>query len=110
MSMCSGRPVRAAMLLSGSFLDKKAAERAVPMDWCYVSDFDEPRKPRALALPPGRSQELRTDVERVIQDAQTAIPAAFESEDFQAQREAIAEEFKDVQEKRSSRSRKRPKN
>ena len=80
------------------FLDKKAAERAVPMDWCYVSDFDEPRKPRALALPPGRSKELRLDVERVIQDAQTAIPSAFESEDFQAQREAIAEEFKDVQE------------
>jgi len=80
------------------FLDKKAVQRAVPLDWCYVSNFDDPRQPRALALPPGRSKELRLDVERVIQDAQTAIPSAFESEDFQAQREAIAEEFKDVQE------------
>ena len=38
-------------------------------------------------------------MEHVIQDAQTAIPAAFESEDFQVQREAIAEEFKETQEK-----------
>jgi lon-related putative ATP-dependent protease len=80
------------------FLDKKAAGRTVPEDWCYVSNFDDPRQPRAIALPPGRSKDLHVDVERVIQDAQTAIPSAFESEDFQAQREAIAEEFKEVQE------------
>jgi lon-related putative ATP-dependent protease len=80
------------------FLEKKAADRPVPQDWCYVSNFDDPRQPRAIALPPGRSKELRVGVERVIQDTQTAIPAAFESEDFQSQREAIAEEFKEVQE------------
>ncbi|MDH4002355.1 MAG: AAA family ATPase [Xanthomonadales bacterium] len=79
-------------------LEDKAASAEVPEDWCYVSNFSDPRKPRALALPPGRSQQLRTDVEHVIQDAQTAIPAAFESEDFEAQREAITEEFKDAQE------------
>jgi lon-related putative ATP-dependent protease len=79
-------------------LEKKAAEREIPVDWCYVSNFEDPRKPKALALPPGRSQDLRADVEHVIQDAQTAIPAAFEGEDFQAQREAITEEFKDAQE------------
>jgi lon-related putative ATP-dependent protease len=71
----------------------------VAQDWCYVYNFDEPRQPRALALPPGRSKELKSDVEQVIADAQTALPAAFESEDFQSQREAIAEEFKEAQEK-----------
>ncbi len=80
------------------FLKNKAAAREVPQDWCYVSSFDDPRQPKAIALPPGRSRELKVGVEHVIQDAQTAIPAAFESEDFQAQREAIAEEFKEVQE------------
>jgi lon-related putative ATP-dependent protease len=80
------------------FLEQKAADRPVPQDWCYVSNFDDPRQPRAIALPPGRSRELRVGVENVIQDAQTAIPAAFESEDFQSQREAVAEEFKEVQE------------
>ena len=80
------------------FLENKAAQRPVPQDWCYVYNFDDPRQPRALALPPGRSKELRVDVEQVVADAQTAIPAAFESEDFQAQRESIAEEFKEAQE------------
>ena len=80
------------------FLEQKAAQRPVPQDWCYVYNFDDPRQPRALALPPGRSKELRIDVEQVVADAQTAIPAAFESEDFQSQRESIAEEFKDAQE------------
>ncbi len=80
------------------FLEEKAAARPVPDDWCYVYNFDEPRKPRAIALPPGRSRELRDDVESLIQDAQTAIPAAFESEDFQSQRETLTEEFKESQE------------
>jgi len=80
------------------FLEEEAAARPVPEDWCYVNNFEDPRQPRALALPPGRSKELRADVEQVIGDAQTAIPAAFESEDFQAQREAVTEEFKEGQE------------
>lgn len=80
------------------FLQQHAAQQAVPSEWCYVYNFDDPRKPRALALPPGRSSELRNDVEQVIGDAQTAIPAAFESEEFQNQREAITEEFKETQE------------
>jgi lon-related putative ATP-dependent protease len=93
-----GPPGSGRHALVRQFLEKKAVELAVPPDWCYVSNFEDPRRPRALALPPGRSRDLRLDVEHVIQDAQTAIPSAFESEDFQSQREAIAEEFKEVQE------------
>ncbi|MBT8057752.1 MAG: AAA family ATPase [Gammaproteobacteria bacterium] len=80
------------------FLEQEAAGRQVPQDWCYVYNFDDPRQPRALSLPPGRSQELRDDLEQVIGDARTGIPAAFESEDFQAQRESIAEALKEAQE------------
>jgi lon-related putative ATP-dependent protease len=93
-----GPPGAGRHLFVRHFLENKAAQRPVPQDWCYVYNFDDPRQPRALALPPGRSKELRVDVEQVVGDAQTAIPAAFESEDFQAQRESIAEEFKEAQE------------
>lgn len=79
------------------FLHKEAASREVPSDWCYVYNFDEPRKPRAMALPPGLSKGLRDDVRQLVADAQSAIPAAFESEDFHVRRETIAEEFKTVQ-------------
>jgi lon-related putative ATP-dependent protease len=90
-----GPPGVGRHLFVRQLLEKRAAARAVPQDWCYVYNFEDPRQPRALALPPGRSKELRNDVEQVIADAQTAIPAAFESEDFQAQRETLAEEFKE---------------
>jgi len=93
-----GPPGTGRHLFVRQFLEGRASERPVPQDWCYVYNFDDPRQPQALALPPGRSRELRLDVEQVIADAQTAIPAAFESEDFQAQRESIAEEFKEAQE------------
>jgi lon-related putative ATP-dependent protease len=93
-----GPPGSGRHLFVNRFLEQKAAQSPVPQDWCYVYNFDDPRQPRALALPPGRSKELRIDVEQIVADAQTAIPAAFESEDFQAQRESIAEEFKDAQE------------
>lgn len=93
-----GRPGSGRHEFVRQFLEKKAAGEEVPADWCYVYNFDDPRKPKALAIPPGRSRGLREDIKRVIADAMTGIPAAFESEEFQAQRESIAEEFKEAQE------------
>jgi lon-related putative ATP-dependent protease len=80
------------------FLEKQAAAEPVPADWCYVYNFDDPRKPRALELPPGLSKGLRDDVEQLVADAQSAIPAAFDGDDFQTRRESITEEFKELQE------------
>ena len=94
-----GPPGAGRHTLVRQFLEDKAADRPAPSDWCYVYNFDDPRKPRALSVPPGVAKTLRKDVEHAIQDAQTVIPAAFESEDFQTQQEAIAEEFKESQEK-----------
>jgi lon-related putative ATP-dependent protease len=93
-----GRPGSGRHEFVRQFLEKKALEKPVPDDWCYVYNFDDPREPRALSLPPGRAREFRDDVENAIADAQTGIPAAFESEDFHAQRESIAEAFKEDQE------------
>ncbi len=68
---------------------KKAARRRTPSDWCYVNNFDEPRKPKAIELPAGKGRLFRDQVERLIEDAQAAISAAFESEDYHEQRQAI---------------------
>ena len=70
----------------------------MPRDWCYVYNFEDARRPRALALPPGQSRSFRDDVDRIITDAMSGIPAAFESDEFHAQREALAEDFKETQE------------
>jgi lon-related putative ATP-dependent protease len=79
------------------FLTHRANEQAVPSDWCYVNNFAQPQKPTALELPAGQGRKLREDIERLIEDAHTAVPAAFESEDYRTRRQAIEEEFKEAQ-------------
>jgi lon-related putative ATP-dependent protease len=80
-------------------LEQQAAKRPVPDDWCYVNNFSNPKNPQALQLPAGRGTELRQDIAQLIQEAYSAIPAAFESEDYQNRQQAIEEEFKEYQEK-----------
>jgi Cdc6-like AAA superfamily ATPase len=80
-------------------LEQQAAARSVPDDWCYVNNFSNPKNPQALRLPAGRGMELRQDITQLIQESYSAIPAAFESEDYQNRQQAIEEEFKEYQEK-----------
>lgn len=76
------------------FLEQRAAARSVPSDWCYVNNFEQPHKPRALALPAGMGVELRRDMERLVEELRTLLSAAFESEEYQTRRQALEEEFK----------------
>mgnify|MGYP001821847422 CR=1 FL=1 len=83
----------------GQFLDGKAAAEPVPSDWCYVNNFDQPHRPRALRLPPGQATGLRSDMEQLMEELLSAIPAAFESEDYRTRRQEAQEELKEQQEK-----------
>jgi lon-related putative ATP-dependent protease len=80
-------------------LAEPAQRKHPPCDWCYVNNFDDPRRPHALSLPPGRGRTLRDDVARLIEDLKTAIPAAFETDEYRARAQELEEEFKERQEK-----------
>ncbi len=75
-------------------LRRRSATRPVPPDLCYVHNFDDPRKPRLLELPPGMGVALQRDLERLVEDLRTAIANALESEDYQQRRQAIETEVK----------------
>jgi hypothetical protein len=77
------------------FLKQKAATEPIPADWCYVNNFDDPQKPRALRLPPGQGMGLRQDVEKLVEELRSSIPAAFESEDYRTRKQVIDEEVKE---------------
>ncbi|MFQ5946668.1 MAG: Lon protease family protein [Anaerolineae bacterium] len=81
------------------FLEQKATAMPRPSDWCYVNNFKEPHKPRALQLPPGQAVMLRGDMERLVEDLRTTIPATFESEEYRTRRQVIEEELKERHEK-----------
>src|SRR6056297_1666318 len=79
-------------------LDDQAAGEDTPPDWCYVNNFEDEREPTALQIEAGRGMELKEDVEQLIEDLKTALPAAFESEEYQARREMVQEEVREDQE------------
>jgi predicted ATP-dependent protease len=80
------------------YLEKKARDERAPADWCYLNNFAEPHKPRALRLPSGRGAELRQQMEHLVDYLRSAIPALFESDEYRAKTEAIQEEFNKRQE------------
>jgi lon-related putative ATP-dependent protease len=94
-----GRPGTGRHSFVLRYLRGRARDEQPGSDWVYVNRFDAPRRPRCLEVPAGRGEELRVDVEHLIEDGRTAIPAAFQSEDFQTRRAAIEEEFSEQQEK-----------
>lgn len=74
-------------------LEEHAHDESPPPDWCYVHNFEEPHRPRALSLPAGRSLELQADMERFTDQMQSGLTAAFESEEYQTRRHALETEL-----------------
>jgi lon-related putative ATP-dependent protease len=81
------------------YLEREAAGRPVPDDWCYVNNFAEPHRPRALRLPPGKGGQLRKDMDNLIEELTSEIPRAFESEDYARQKEQIGRELAEERQK-----------
>ena len=79
-------------------MGEKARAAEIPPDGGYVNNFDRPHKPQALRLPPGRGAELRRDMEQLIEELATAIPATFESQEYRTRVQAIEDEVKERQE------------
>lgn len=74
---------------------REAENRPVPDDWCYVNNFGEASKPKALRLPAGQGRRFARDMEQVIEELSTVIPAAFEGEEYRGRAEEIEEEAKE---------------
>jgi len=73
------------------FLRDKAASEATPDDWVYVNNFEHPHRPKAMALPPGIAIMLRDAMHELIDDLRSAVPALFDSEEYQTRHRAIDE-------------------
>jgi lon-related putative ATP-dependent protease len=82
-------------------------EAPTPSDWCYLHNFAEPRRPRAVELPPGRGRDLRRDLERLGEELRVAIPAAFESADYRTRTQILEKQLEEAREQELERVRKR---
>ncbi len=80
------------------FLERKSAAEPRPDDWCYVNNFDNPQRPSAIRLPAGRGAQFVDDMDDLIEDLRTAIPAALEMEEHKSRIQKIEDEAKQRQE------------
>ncbi|MCL5735557.1 MAG: AAA family ATPase [Actinobacteria bacterium] len=80
------------------FLSRQATAQPAPDDWVYVHNFVTAHQPRAIRMPPGRGQEFRKDMEKLVEDLQAAITQAFESEEYDKQRREIGQKVGEQQE------------
>jgi lon-related putative ATP-dependent protease len=78
-------------------LAARAAREAVPADWCYVHNFAQPHRPRALRLPRGRGSDLRAKVRQLAEEIRVSIPALFDSDEYRSRAEQIDAEVSERQ-------------
>lgn len=74
---------------SQTVVSKAASKRKVPDDWCYFNNFSEWDKPLAISLPAGQGKVFQKDMEKLITNLVVYIPKAFESSNFQQQKDDI---------------------
>ncbi|HMA13122.1 MAG TPA: ATP-binding protein [Steroidobacteraceae bacterium] len=93
-----GPPGSGKRFLIRQLLDRRVVEEeAKPADWCYVHNFTQPHKPRALQLPAGMGTRLHTDMQQLLAELQATIPAVFEGEEYRRRLDQIDEEYSERQ-------------
>lgn len=79
------------------YLKKVAEDKETPSDWCYVRNFEQDYKPRALRLPPGQGRVFKKDMKNLVEDLGKSINAAFEASEYQEQVQVIEKSFQSKQ-------------
>ena len=87
----SGRPGTGRNSSVKAAVTSKARDEGFPSDWCYVNNFQDPYRPKAIRLSPGRGPEFAQDMEEFVKVARAEIPRAFESENYEKRKNEILE-------------------
>jgi len=72
---------------------KLAATEAVPMDWCYVYNFENHMKPMAISFEAGIGKRFKDDMEKFVGVIKKELPKAFASEEYEKQKLVIVHDF-----------------
>jgi lon-related putative ATP-dependent protease len=85
------------MMTVMTMLKEKAGGEKVPSDWCYVYNFKNPDLPTAISMEPGKGRVLRKDMDDLVKTLRADVPKAFESKEYEKQKNQIVEEFQSKQ-------------
>ncbi|PKM11742.1 MAG: ATP-dependent protease [Gammaproteobacteria bacterium HGW-Gammaproteobacteria-3] len=73
-------------------VEHEASAKVIPCDWCYVNNFEQPARPKALKIPGGKGKAFREDMEQLIDELRIALPASFEGDEYRSRVEEIEEQ------------------
>lgn len=88
-----GEPGTGRLSMITGHLEKQAQQQATPPSHAYVDNFENPREPVAIELPPGHGQKFCKDIEKLIDNLLATFPAVFESPTYQQKKTAIERTF-----------------
>lgn len=74
---------------------RQAKRMPVPDDWCYVYNFEDATRPKAINLPAGMGREFKKDMEEFVRIIEQEIEKAFNGDEYEAERTRIIKRFRD---------------
>ncbi len=78
-----------------NYLEKIASKKKVPLDWCYIYNFENPNEPIAVSLPAGQGKEFKEAMEGFITEIKKDIKKTFNADDFEKEKKLIKQEFEE---------------
>lgn len=73
--------------------ERLAATEAVPKDWCYVYNFQNPRNPLALRFEPSVGRQFKEDMAELVQLIKAELQKVFRAEDYEKQKNELLRSF-----------------
>ncbi len=89
----SGVPGTGKSTIVKSMIQRVAETQSTPEDRCYVHNFQDPDRPKAVGLPAGKGREFQRDMERLITVLRAEFPKVFQSKEYEDQRRLLEENF-----------------
>jgi lon-related putative ATP-dependent protease len=75
-----------------AILSMIAQNRPTPGDWCYVYNFEDPNVPKTINLPTGMGKTFKKDMEDLLESLKSDISKAFESKQYEEEKQRITNE------------------
>ncbi len=90
-----GLPGTGKTTFSKRFAEKLAKTEPTPPDLCYIYNFKNPKCPKMLKLPAGSGNELKDDLDELINRLLTELPKVFSAKDFENNKADIVKTYQE---------------
>ncbi len=75
------------------FLAERAEREPTPPDRVYLNNFEQGNRPLLVEFPAGEGERLRRDLADLVEELRRALPATFDSDEYQNRMRALQQRF-----------------